>query len=310
MIGLIVHGGCGIWLPAVEAAATAGCREAVAAGRQILQQGGSALDAVVAACTALEDNPLFNAGTGSVLNAAGEAQMDASLMDGSTLRFAAVAAIERVKNPILVAQTIMNTTDHNILVGSGATAFARQTGFVDYDPRTSDRLAEYQFLRAKVPVDALHVRQFLGNHPEHAHSVTTGITTGTVGAVALDAAGNLATATSTGGFALKLSGRVGDSALPGGGTYATAEAAAGSTGTGEYVMQILATRQVCDLIQAGQIPQAAIEQTLDQIQSRFKGETGLIAIDHQGRVGIAHRTPEMPHAFFVGDSEITARLRI
>lgn len=306
MIALAVHGGCGIWLPAVEAAAVSGCRDAAAAGRAVLRQGGSALDAAIAACVFLEDNPTFNAGTGSVLNFDGEAQMDASLMEGQSLRFAAVAAIERVKNPILVAKKVMEETDHNILAAAGAVRFARRMGFVDYDPRIPERLAEHRALRAKVPEDALRVKDFSAGHPEHAYSKTTG----TVGAVALDQQGNFAAATSTGGLLLKLPGRLGDTPLPGGGTYATAYGAVSSTGTGEYVMRILGARQVCDLMQAGQTAEAAIAQTLDQIQSLFLAETGLIAIDRNGTIGIAHRTPEMPHAFCAGDSEIVAGLRI
>ena len=305
MTALAVHGGCGIWLPRIESAASEGCRHAVAEGRDILLQGGSAIEAVTAACVALEDNPVFNAGTGSVLNYDGNAQMDASFMEGDTLRFGAVGAIERVKNPILVAQKVVEKTDHNILVGSGAVEFARKIGFADYDPRTEARIAEYQALRAKVPDGELKVSQFISGHPEHAHSLTIG----TVGAVALDSYGHLAAATTTGGMPLKLPGRLGDTPLPGGGTYATAHSAASSTGPGESVMRILGAREVCDLIDGGCIAQLAVEQTLQRIQKLFAMETGLIALDEYGRVGIAHRTPEMPHAFFVGDRAIIARIR-
>ncbi|NER83427.1 MAG: isoaspartyl peptidase/L-asparaginase [Leptolyngbya sp. SIO1D8] len=206
MIALVVHGGCGIWLPYAEEAAVSGCRDALEKGYGILQAGGSALDVVVAACVSLEDNPIFNAGTGSVLNINGDAQMDASVMEGHTLRFGAIAAIERVRNPILVAQKVSEVTDHTILAGAGAVDFARQMGFPDYDPRTPQRIAEHAALQAKVPDGTLKVNQFSVGHPEHAHSATAG----TVGAVALDSYGNLATATTTGGRLLKLPGRVGD----------------------------------------------------------------------------------------------------
>ena len=306
MTALVVHGGCGIWLSSIESKAVAGCRDAVSAGQEILSKGGSALDAAIKACVALENNPTFNAGTGSVLNYNGEAQMDASLMEGHTLRFSAVAAIERVKNPILVAKKVGEETDHSILAGSGAVNFARLMGFSDYDARTPERIAEYEALRAKVPENELKISQYSTGHPEHAHSSTMG----TVGAVALDMYGNLATATTTGGMPLKLPGRLGDTPLPGGGTYATAYGASSSTGTGEYVMRILGTRQVCDLIAAGHSAQAAIEQTLQQIQSTFSVATGMIAIGADGAIGVAHRTPEMPHAFFSGDSDITAGIRV
>ena len=306
MIALVVHGGCGIWLPYAEEAALLGCREAAEKGYGILQQGGAALDAVVAACVALEDDPIFNAGTGSVLNLNGDAQMDASVMEGHTLRFSAVAAIERVRNPILVARKVSEVTDHTLLAGAGAVEFARQMGFAEYDPRTPQRIAEHRALQAKVPEGALKINQFSAGHPEHAHSATAG----TVGAVALDAAGNLAAATTTGGRLLKLPGRVGDTALPGSGTYATTQGAASSTGPGEFVMRILATRQVCDLIQFGQSAQAAAEQTTQQIQTLFSEQTGMIAIDRDGTIGISHHTPEMPHAFISSDREITARILV
>ncbi|MFK8185056.1 MAG: isoaspartyl peptidase/L-asparaginase family protein [Phormidesmis sp.] len=312
MTAIIVHGGCGIWLPSAESDAKAGTAQAAQAAQQILLNGGTALQAVITACTTLENNPTFNAGTGSVLNYDGIAQMDASLMEGHTCRFGAVAAIERVQNPILVAQKIIETTDHNILAGTGATTFAHQNGFPDYDPRTPKRIAEHNQLLAKVPKEIrstpLKTSQYSTDHPEHAH-LTGSLTTGTIGAVALDSHGHLAAATSTGGILLKLSGRVGDTALPGCGTYATNYSAVSSTGTGEFVMRILGARQVCDLIDNGQTPQQAIGTVLNQIQTTFSAQTGLIALNHTGKVGIAHRTPEMPHAFAVGNEAITARIR-
>ena len=306
MIALVVHGGCGIWLQYAEEAAILGCRDAVEKGYMILHAGGSALDAAIAACVSLEDNPIFNAGTGSVLNMNGNAQMDASVMEGHTLRFGAVAAIERVRNPILVAQKVSEVTDHTMLGGAGAVDFARKMGFPDYDPRTPQRITEHAALRANVPEGALRVNHFSEGHPEHAHSATAG----TVGAVALDSSGNLATATTTGGRLLKLSGRIGDTALPGSGTYATAHGAASSTGPGEFVMRVLATRQACDLMQTGQSAQTAADQTTQQIQTLFSAQTGMIAIDRNGNIGISHRTPEMPHAFVSSNGDITARIRI
>jgi len=309
MTAIIVHGGCGIWLPSIEADATAGTAQAAKAAQQILLSGGTALQAVITAVTTLENNPIFNAGTGSVLSYDGIAQMDASFMDGYSQQFGAVAAIERVQNPILVAQKIVRTTDHNILAGTGATTFAHQNGFSDYDPRTPKRIAEHKALRAKVPPNELKTSQYSIGHPEHAH-ITGALTTGTVGAVALDSHGHLAAATSTGGILLKLSGRVGDTALPGSGTYATDNAAVSSTGTGEFVMRLLGAHHACHLVNSGQSSQAAVEATLDKIQTEFSAQTGLICIDLYGRAGIAHRTPEMPHAFAIGDASIESRIRV
>ena len=309
MTAIIVHGGCGIWLPAAQTDAKAGCAQAAQVAQKLLIQGSTALEAVITACTLLENNPLFNAGTGSVLNLDGMAQMDASLMDGYSQTFGAVAAIERVKNPILVAQKIVETTDHNILAGAGATQFAHQNGFPDYDPRTPKRIAEHRQLLAKVPPNALKTSQYSAGHPEHAH-ITGSLTTGTIGAVALDSHGHLAAATSTGGVLLKLSGRVGDTALPGGGTFASDYGAVSSTGTGEFVMRVLGAHHACNLIDSGQTPQAAAEATLDKIQNTFSAQTGLICTDLHGKIGIAHRTPEMPHAFAVGDADITSKIRV
>ena len=308
MVAIIVHGGCGIWLPSVETEAKAGCAEAAQIAQRMLLEGSSALQAVIHACVTLENNPLFNAGTGSVLNYEGIAQMDASFMDGYSAQFGAVAAIERVQNPILVAQKIVEATDHNILVGNGATTFAHNNGFDEYDPRTLKRIEEYKTLIQQATSGNLKTSRYSANHPEHAH-ITGSSTTGTIGAVALDSYGHLAAATSTGGILLKISGRVGDTALPGSGTFASDYGAVSSTGTGEFVMRVLGAHRACSSIDKGVHPQPAAEEALDEIQNRFSAQTGLICTDIHGHVGIAHRTPEMPHAFAVRDSTIKSYIR-
>jgi beta-aspartyl-peptidase (threonine type) len=281
---IVVHGGCGRWEARDTAAALAGVRSATAAGRRVLAAGGSSLDAVCAAIVALEDDPLFNAGTGSVLTSDGEAEMDAAVMAGESLRCGGVAAIARVRNPVLVARKVMEATPHVLLAGAGATAFARRHGFGDHDPITRTSLRRF--------------RQRAGTSP------------GTVGAVALDADGRLAAATSTGGVALKLPGRVGDTPIPGAGNYATARAAASATGTGELMMRTLATKSVCDLVAAGRTPARAAAAAVRALPVRV-GECGaVIALDVRGRIGVAARGGVMPHAWCAaGAPRIRARLR-
>src|SRR5262245_56411212 len=226
MWAIAVHGGAGNWEVTQHDAARAGVRAAAKQAGLLLAQGAAALDAVTAAVTALEDDPVFNAGTGSVLNRGGEAEMDAAVMTGHDLAFGAVAAILRVRNPVLVAHQVMERSGHALLTGEGAVRFARACGYADYDPVTAESRAAW----------------------ERAHNEAR---LGTVGAVALDLDGRLAAASSTGGTSLKLPGRVGDTPLPGAGTYATRDAAASATGKGELVMRMLGTKRICDLAAAG-----------------------------------------------------------
>jgi len=272
---IVVHGGAGEWDAAAQPEALAGVREAVDRAARILIGDGSALDAVTAAVVALEDNPLFNAGTGSVLNLDGAVEMDASVMTGHDLACGAVAALQRVRNPVLVARRVMQGTPHVLFAGEGARRFARAQGFEDYDPITPSARQHYA-QRAPRP----------GNAPP-----------GTVGAVALDRAGRLAAATSTGGRFLKPPGRVGDSPIPGAGTYATELAAASATGHGESILRHLATRSVCDLAAGGASPQEAVLRVLAHIAKASTEEAGLIAVTRDGAIGIAHGTLAMPHGW-------------
>jgi beta-aspartyl-peptidase (threonine type) len=280
-----VHGGCGRWASHDTGKALVGVRAAVAAARRVLTGGGRALDAVCAAVIVLEDDPLFNAGTGCVLNRDGVAEMDAAVMASEDLRCGGVAAITRVRNPVLVARRVMEATPHVLLAGAGATAFARQHGFVDYDPVTRHSLHRFR-LRAAVAAP------------------------GTVGAVALDVHGQLAAATSTGGVSLKLPGRVGDTPIPGAGNYATPHGAASATGTGELMMRTLATKSACDSIGAGQTAQRAALGAIRALPAQAGESGGMIALDARGRVGIAMRGGVMPHAWCTDRApRVAARLR-
>jgi len=266
MAAILVHGGAGRWDAAERTLAVAGVARAAAVGWSVLASGGSALDAVVEAVVSMEDDPLFNAGTGSVLNAHGEVEMDASVMAGDALAAGGVACLQRVRNPVLVAKRVLQATDCVLLAGPGAVAFARAQGFEDYDP----------------------------GRPRAAHAGQRG---GTVGAVALDDAGRLAAATSTGGREGKLPGRVGDAPVPGAGNYADAAAAVSATGWGEYMLRYVTAKEVAARIARGGEPQRALREALDDMARRFGEPIGAIAIDAHAHLGVVHGTEAMPHAW-------------
>lgn len=304
-VALIAHGGAGNWRPGSDDDAVAGMRVAAQAGRAILLAGGSALDAVCATVVALEDNPIFNAGTGAVLNFDGFCELDACVMESSHARVGAVSGLQRVKNPVLVARKVMEETDHVMLTGDGAQRFARVMGFPDYDPVTPDRRADWHDKRSHVDEvlgkHALKMRRFLKDHPEYAG--------GTVGAAAVDAKGALAAATSTGGVTLKLVGRVGDTPLPGAGNYASAAIAASATGTGEFVMRSLATRAISERVEHGATLADAMRSMLDELGRDYDADVGFIAVDCAGTPVAMHRTRDMPHAWFAGGGDVVARMR-
>jgi beta-aspartyl-peptidase (threonine type) len=305
-IGLIAHGGAGKWRPGSDDDAVEGLRTAVENGREILRGGGSALDAVCATVVVLEDNPIYNAGTGAVLNFDGFCELDAGVMESREARVGAVAALQRVKNPVLVARKVMEETDHVMLAGEGAQRFARVMGFPDHDPVTPDRRRDWQDKRSHVDEilgeRALKMRRFLKEHPEYAG--------GTVGAVAVDAAGVLAAATSTGGVTLKLVGRVGDSPLAGAGNYACRYVAASATGTGEFVMRSLAARAIAEAMERGATLRAAVDEVLAKLGRDFDADVGIIAVDAAGTPFAAHRTRDMPHAYFHGDAAVVSQMRV
>jgi beta-aspartyl-peptidase (threonine type) len=305
-IALIAHGGAGNWRPGSEQDAVDAMRAAVEKGRAILRAGGSALDAVCATVVVLEDNPIFNAGTGAVLNFDGFCELDASVMTSREARAGAVAALQRVKNPVLVARKVMEETDHVMLAGEGAQRFARVMGFPDHDPVTPARKADWQDKRKRVDEvlgkHSLRMRRFLKDHPEYAG--------GTVGAAALDAEGVLAAATSTGGVTMKLVGRVGDSPIAGAGNYASPYVAASATGTGEYVMRLLAARSISEMVERGATLPAAMSDVLERMRRDFDADVGMIAVDSAGNPVAQHLTRDMPHAFFAGEQEVAARMRV
>jgi beta-aspartyl-peptidase (threonine type) len=264
---IIVHGGAGPIKDDSLPERLQGCKDAALAGWKILDQGGSSLDAVEAAVMALEDNSLFNAGTGSTLNSLGQIEMDAAIMEGESLRAGAVAAVSGIKNPIKLARHIMEDGRHVMLAGNGALMFARQIGF------------------AEVSSESL-ISERERNRWQNAH--------GTVGCVAFDREGKLAVATSTGGIFNKLPGRVGDSPLLGCGTYANKHGAVSCTGHGEAIMRILMARAALEYLQNSIEPFEAARRAVDDLERLTGSSGGLILIDSCGRLAYARNTTHMP----------------
>ena len=274
---IIVHGGAGA-NPADAGEFRQGVRSAVLAGWQLLAAGASALDAVEAAVRALEDDPRFNAGRGSVLNRDGAIEMDASIMEGDRLQCGAVAALAGVANPVTVARRVLESRRHVLLVGDGALAFAREAGIPECDP-------------ASLVTDRQRKR-----HAELARQ-PAGRSGGTVGAVALDRAGTIAAATSTGGTPGKLPGRVGDSALIGAGTYADSSLGGVScTGDGEAIVRVVLAHRALAYLKDADDPDYAAKVAVDLLTEEGGGQGGLILIDWRGRAGYATSTRLMPVA--------------
>jgi beta-aspartyl-peptidase (threonine type) len=263
---IIVHGGAGPIKDHSLAERLEGCKAAAQTGWMILERGGAALDAVEAAVVALEDNPLFNAGTGSTLNSMGRVETDAAIMEGQSLRAGAVAALSGIKNPIKLARRLLEDGRHVMLAGEGALLFARDNGFSEVLPEA-------------LIVD-LEKKRWQSRH-------------GTVGCVALDGAGRLAVATSTGGIFNKLPGRIGDSPLIGCGTYADERAAVSCTGQGEAIMRVVLGKSAVEFLQ-GVDPKSAADQAVATLAAKTGSTGGLILIDRQGRIGYARNTTHMP----------------
>lgn len=286
-LALIVHGGAWNIPDSLIEPARAGCVRAREEAWRVLEAGGSAIEAVERAAVVLEDDPIFDAGTGSHLNRDGRVQLDAILMDGRTLEAGAVAGVERIKNPIRLARAVLEQSEHMMLVGAGAEQFARENGIALCDPQ-----------ELIVPRE-VGVWKECRQDPGFAETRFTG----TVGAVAMDARGDLAAATSTGGTTCKFPGRVGDSALIGCGCYADNEAGAvSSTGWGEAIMKVVLAKAAVDCMQAGDIADAAARKAIELLRRRTKGTAGLIAIDRNGRIGFAFNTPRMAYAWRTAES--------
>lgn len=286
-LSVIVHGGA--WsIPEEDLAAhTAGCRAAALRAWEVLQAGGSALDAVEAAIIVLEDDPTFDAGTGSFLNAAGQVELDAGIMDGRTLRAGAAGAIHRVRNPISLARRILDS-EHVLLVGPGATRFADAVGIplcTEDDLVVERERARWEALRRE--------QRDLTNAMFGPKSLST------VGAVVMDANGNIAAGTSTGGSLAKWPGRVGDVPLVGSGFYADNEAGgASSTGWGERITRIVMAKHAVDLMSAGVAAPQAAYGAIETLAGKVQGVGGIILLDREGTPGYAYNAEHMAYAYF------------
>jgi beta-aspartyl-peptidase (threonine type) len=287
-IAIVVHGGAGTisrdrMTPELEKAYRQKLEEALRKGYEILQNGGSSLDAVEASIQVLEESPLFNAGRGAVFTDAGTNELDASIMDGKTLNAGAVAGVRRIKSPIKAARAVMERSPHVMMIGEGAEAFARSVGLEMVKPDYfKDEKRYQQYLRAKQKSG----KQSLGYKEIEKH--------GTVGCVALDKQGNLAAGTSTGGMMLKRFGRVGDSPIIGAGTYADNEACGVSaTGWGEFFIRLAVAHDIIALMKyKGLGVQEAAQAVIDKV-GQLGGDGGVIAMDRRGNIAMPFNTKGM-----------------
>ncbi len=287
MFGLAIHGGAGT-LPRAEMQGEAelryraGLKEAIDAGFSVLQAGGTSLDAVTRAVVLLEDNPLFNAGKGAVFTLDGRNELDAAIMDGGSLRAGAVCGLTRIKNPIQLARAVMEQSEHVMLASGGAEEFAASRGF-DFVPQsyffTPERWQQLERIRGgDIGLSALTISHV-----------------GTVGAVALDAQGHLAAATSTGGMTGKRYQRIGDSPIIGAGTYADDRSCAVSaTGHGEVFIRAAVAHDICARVRFGgrRLCQAVREVVLEELPA-LRGEGGVVAIDAHGDIAMEFNSEGM-----------------
>lgn len=276
---VLVHGGAGSVPAEAERRQLDGCARAAEAGARVLRTGGSALDAVQRAVEVLEDDPEFNAGTGAALNSEGHVQLDAAIMEGAQLRAGAVGALPPFLHPVAIARAVLEQGLHVLYVADGAEQFARQAGFAPVDEShlitPGARAALERWHRTQLP-------------PRHGN---------TVGAVARDALGHVAAATSTGGITGKRPGRIGDSPLLGAGTYADDEAgAASATGLGEGILRVNLTGVLVAALRDGTSPAAASERALEILARRIGTSAGVIAVDRRGSLGWARSSEAMPWA--------------
>ncbi len=281
---LAIHGGAGtidrskITLER-ERAYREGLERSLHAGYDVLAKGGASLDAVEAAVRVLEDDPHFNAGKGAVFTDEGTNEMDAAIMDGKTLKAGAIASVKHIKNPISLARMVMEKTSHVMLDGAGAEKFAKEMGVELVDQKyfyTDERWQALQKVKAEKNAGGAGGKKFIISEQDRH---------GTVGAVALDQAGNIAAATSTGGLTNKMAGRIGDSPVIGAGTYANnATCAVSATGDGEYFIRSAVAHDISALMEYRQMSvQEAAQTVLDKVQ-KLGGTGGLIALDAHGNI--------------------------
>jgi L-asparaginase / beta-aspartyl-peptidase len=292
---IVVHGGAGAWRRDGEDQVHAALRDALLAGGAVLRRRGKALDAVQAAVESLEDSPQFNAGRGAVTTADGSIELDAAIMDGGRRHAGACAAVTGVRHPVALARTVLEGTPHVLMVGRGAERLADEAGLERVDHDWFAHAAELSGPEAVPPGQAADYRR-------RAAELTPIEEAETVGAVALDHAGHLAAATSTGGMKGQLPGRVGDAPLPGAGTWAEdGVCAVSATGDGEAFITSVTTHEVTALIRHGKLGlQEACSLVL---RSRVPGTGGLVAVAPDGTVALPFTTPAMARGLLRSDGE-------
>ncbi len=294
---IVVHGGAGNWHPERVNPGIEGVKKAAKTGFEVMIRGGSALDAVVEAVAVLEDTGAFNAGYGSALTIEKTVEMEASVMEGKTLKAGAAGLLRDIRNPVRLARIVMEHTDHVFVVGEGAEKLAKLFNLERRNPITELRLKYYEqqkqaLLEGKFELPKL--ASLVKEHPELFDLET-------VGAVALDKDGNVAAATSTGGFPLKMPGRIGDSSLIGCGTYAdNRSGACSATGVGEIAIRLCLAKTVCNFMESGKSAQEAVEAAIRLVNERMAGTynaMGLIAVNIKGEIGAAHNSKHLCWAY-------------
>ena len=284
---LVVHGGAWAIPDDMVEAHLNGTRQAVAAGWQVLAKGESALDAAEESVVVMEDDEAFDAGRGSFLNREGKVQLDALIMDGATLRAGGVGCVEHIANPVRAARKVLSESPHVYFVAEGAECFAQEHGI---------SLCKNEDLIIPREVERLRALQAIAPGAKQELFAPT-ISHDTVGAVALDRLGDIASATSTGGTLNKAPGRLGDSSLIGCGCYAdNLSAAVSTTGWGEPIMKLVLAKWAADRVASGSMPQWVAEEAMNYLKDRVNGHGGIILLDSHGRYGLAHNTPRMAWA--------------
>lgn len=300
--GIVLHGGAGTILKenmtdSLEQAYKVKLEEAIRAGHQILENGGTAVDAIQATINVMENSPLFNAGKGAVFTNAGTNELDASVMDGATLNAGAVAGVTTVKNPIDLAIAVMKNSEHVMMAGEGAELFAKENGLEIVDPDyfyTENRFRSLERIRDREKTQLDHD----DNRSAFVDPYIKDSKYGTVGAAALDKHGNLAAGTSTGGMTNKKWGRIGDAPIIGAGTYANnATCAVSGTGWGEFFIRGVVAYDISALMEyKGLSLQEAAERVIQEKNPELGGNGGIIAIDNQGNFAMEFNTAGMYRA--------------
>lgn len=303
---LVLHGGAGVierksMTPETDTAYRAALKRSIQAAADILDKGGSSMDAVEAAIKLMEDDPLFNAGKGAVFTADGKNELDSAVMDGATMKAGAVAGVTRTRHPISLARAVMEKSPHVMLIGAGADQFAGSVGLEQVDPGYFFTERRWQSLVRQLKRENLPVPPRPQGAPPAPEGGVAEIEPpdahkyGTVGVVALDRNGNVAAGTSTGGTQAKRWGRVGDSPIIGAGTYASNQSCAVSaTGTGEYFIRLTVARTICSLVQyKGMKLQEAADEVVQKELGAIHGDGGVIAITPDGQLAWSFNTPGM-----------------